>query len=270
VQAAQQLLFPDPQPLVERLGRDFFRHLPECPGVYLMRDATETILYVGKARNLRKRLGSYRVANPDRMPRRHLRLLRMVVRIELQECPDESTALARESELLRAVRPRFNRAGTWPASPRFFAWRCVEQQLQLAVAETTDAHWRFHGPLGRAAFVVQAVLARLLWLVVHPRHGYSGLPLGWFHGKPDSEISIHCGPIIEPAASNLEKLVSGRATEFCEWIRIQLAADLHPFDKAAVEADLEMITDGLALVRREQHQTFCTSKVPDGPQTSFR
>src|SRR5439155_6390067 len=101
-----------------------------------MRDTNDVILYVGKAKNLRKRLGSYRVANPDRMPRRHLRLLRAVVRIELQECPDERTALARESEVLRAVRPRFNRAGTWPAPPRFLGWRCVEQRLLLAVAET--------------------------------------------------------------------------------------------------------------------------------------
>ena len=34
--AYQALLFPDPRPLVERLGRDFFRRLPEDPGVYLM------------------------------------------------------------------------------------------------------------------------------------------------------------------------------------------------------------------------------------------
>src|SRR6266545_1195603 len=183
VPTAQQLLFPDPQPLVERLGRDFFRQLPECPGVYLMRDAADVILYIGKAKNLRKRLGSYRVANPDRMPRRHLRLLRTVARIELRECPDESTALARESELLRTVRPRFNRAGTWPAPPRFFAWRCVEQHLQLAVAETTDTQWRFHSPLGGTAFVLRAVLARLLWVAVNPGLGFSALPVGWFQGK---------------------------------------------------------------------------------------
>ena len=219
--------------------------------MYLMRDTNDVILYVGKAKNLRQRLNSYRVANPDRMPRRHLRLLHTVARIELQECPDESNALARESELLRAVRPRFNRAGTWPAPPRFFAWRCVEQQLQLAVAETPDANWRLHGPLGGTAFVLRTVLARLLWLAVHPCLGPSGLPVGWFHGKLDPEIAIHCGPMIEPVSFNLERLLSGQTAEFCEWIRTQLPADLHPFDKAAVEGDLEMITDGIAIVSRE-------------------
>ncbi len=79
---AQMLLFPDPRPLVERLGADFFRRAPDHPGVYLMRDASDTVLYIGKAKSLRKRLASYRVANPERMRRRHLRLLHAVVRNE--------------------------------------------------------------------------------------------------------------------------------------------------------------------------------------------
>jgi len=78
MRASQQLMFPDPQPLVERLGRDFFRTIPSGPGVYLMRDAADVVLYVGKAKDLRKRLTSYRVANPDRMPRRHLRRSRLI------------------------------------------------------------------------------------------------------------------------------------------------------------------------------------------------
>src|SRR5882672_11108546 len=120
---AQLLLFPDPRPLVERLGADFFRHAPELPGVYLMRDAANQVLYVGKARNLRKRLASYRVANPDRLRRRHLRLLGSVERIELQECASEEAALAREAELLRGLKPRFNRAGTWVGPRRYVTWK---------------------------------------------------------------------------------------------------------------------------------------------------
>jgi len=113
------MLFPDPRPLVERLGADFFRQLPERPGVYLMQDAAGLVLYVGKAKNLRQQLTSYRVANPDRLARRHLRLLRQVMKIGLQECTDEAAALAKESELLRALKPKFNRAGVWPGNPRY-------------------------------------------------------------------------------------------------------------------------------------------------------
>src|ERR1017187_10418774 len=116
---AQMLLIPDPKPLEERLGQEFFRNAPKCPGVYLMLDVQETILYVGKAKNLRQRLRNYRTANPDRMPRRHLRMVRQVTRIEFQFCPGESAALKRDSKLLRSLKPRFNRAGVWPGKTRF-------------------------------------------------------------------------------------------------------------------------------------------------------
>ncbi|MHB8521369.1 MAG: nucleotide excision repair endonuclease [Limisphaerales bacterium] len=241
--AAQQLLFPDPQPLVERLGRAFFRQLPACPGVYLMRDAGDAILYIGKAKNLRKRVGSYRVANPDRMPRRHLRLLRLVARIELQECLDESTALARESDLLRTVRPRFNRAGTWPAPPRFLAWRGVEQELHLVVTEMPEPNWQWHGPLGAGAHVLGALLARLIWLAVHPELGFSGLPVGWFHGRLKSETAIDCGRMIEPVAANLERLRCGHTAEFADWTRAQMPSELCAFERASVDADLKLLTD---------------------------
>src|SRR5712664_755369 len=106
----QLLLITDPTPLAKRLGQKFFPTPPKRPGVYRMRDAEDDVLYVGKAKNLQQRLRNYRIANPDRMPRRHLRMLREVARIEFQFCPGESAALNRESKLLRSLRPRFNRA----------------------------------------------------------------------------------------------------------------------------------------------------------------
>src|SRR5579863_1871669 len=166
----QLLLFPDPRPLPEQLGADFFRQAPECAGVYLMRDAADTVLYVGKAKNLRKRLGSYRVANPDRMARRHLRMLRAVVRIELRECADEAAALATESELLLALRPKFNRAGTWPAAGHHLAWRGSGTRLELDVMEKPEDDWRALGPISGARYL-RAALARLLWLATHPGSG---------------------------------------------------------------------------------------------------
>jgi excinuclease UvrABC nuclease subunit len=69
------------------------------------------VLYVGKARNLRKRLSSYRVANPERLPRRIVRLLFRVRRIEFDDCKTDADAIEREAALICVLQPRFNRAG---------------------------------------------------------------------------------------------------------------------------------------------------------------
>jgi hypothetical protein len=109
--AGQLWLFDPPKPLVERFGEEFFQQLPTSPGVYLMCGQSEGVLYVGKARNLRKRLGSYRVANPERMPRRIVRLLHQVRRIEWDECPTEQAASEREEQLICVLAPKFNAVG---------------------------------------------------------------------------------------------------------------------------------------------------------------
>ena len=109
--AGQLWLFDPPKPLVERFGEDFFAALPTGPGVYLMCGAQEGVLYVGKARNLRKRLSSYRVANPERLPRRSIRLLHQVRRIEWDACATEQAASEREEMLICVLAPKFNSAG---------------------------------------------------------------------------------------------------------------------------------------------------------------
>ena len=112
----QLWLFPPPKPLVERFGDDFFHQIPASPGVYYFCGRREGVLYVGKAKSLRKRLTSYRVANPERMPRRTIRLLFLVERIEWDVCADEATAIQREKLLLRVLQPKFNRANRYPPS----------------------------------------------------------------------------------------------------------------------------------------------------------
>ena len=111
----QLWLLPCPRPLVDRLGPEFFRNLPSGPAVYLMCGPCEGVLYVGKAKNLRKRLCNYRVANPDKLGRRIFRLLHRVTRIEWDECASESAAQFREELLIAVLQPRFNSAGkVWP------------------------------------------------------------------------------------------------------------------------------------------------------------
>src|SRR5262245_12931788 len=132
-----------------------------------MRDLQETVLYVGKAKNLRKRLCSYRVANPDRLRKRQLKLLRAVSRIELELCADELSALTREAELLRALKPRFNRAGTWPIPGQYIAWNVNDTGLVFALGREVPPGWYFYGPTRGGAFTLRTSMIRLAWSAIH-------------------------------------------------------------------------------------------------------
>lgn len=82
-------------------------HLPDTPGVYLWKDADGTVLYVGKANNLRSRARSYLSADRDAAPKTHA-LMRAAADIETIVVPSETHALVLEANLIKEHRPRFN------------------------------------------------------------------------------------------------------------------------------------------------------------------
>lgn len=240
----QMLMFPDPRPLVERLGRDFFRCAPENPGVYLMRDAADRVLYVGKAKNLKNRLAHYRVANPDRLARRHLRLLSLVVRIELNECADERSALARESELLLQMRPRFNRAGTWPKPRYYFQWKLEASGLRMGVAEQQEDEWTQHGPISGAKFLL-ACVGRLIWLTLHPDRGADRLPYGWLGGQRQREVVIEVSDASNSAWAKLPSVLSdlfwAGPASLANWVLQHRQDAVQAFTAQLIAQDLEQV-----------------------------
>ncbi|MEJ8568294.1 excinuclease ABC subunit UvrC [Wenzhouxiangellaceae bacterium CH-27] len=84
----------------------FAGRLPTGPGVYMMRDAEERALYVGKARNLRKRVASYFDTRPkvDRI----MRMLAQVESMEVSLTRTEGEALLLENEWIKSLKPRYN------------------------------------------------------------------------------------------------------------------------------------------------------------------
>jgi len=242
VPPAQQRLWPDAQPLVERFGREFFRQVPETPGVYLMHGTAEAVLYVGKAKNLRHRLASYRVANPERMARRTLRLLHLVERIGWEECEDERAALRRESELLRALKPRFNRAGVWVGPKRFLGWRTVADGVELAVMEVAAEGWNCVGPLGAQAIRLHRALVRLLWCRFHPEAGLAGMPVGWINGAHGRNVLLRPAEVslASEGCERLNRLVTGSGS-LGEWLPPITAA----FEQDLRDEDLELVTKQL-------------------------
>lgn len=87
-------------------GRAFARTLATRPGVYVMRDERGNVLYVGKARNLRRRVASY-FDGRDKGPRINL-MIRKIAAVEVSLTRTEAEALLLENEWIKAHRPRFN------------------------------------------------------------------------------------------------------------------------------------------------------------------
>jgi len=99
------------QTTVKAMWRPHLPDLPEGPGVYLFRDARGDILYIGKARCLRRRIASY-FHRRRVQPRRLRRLAARTRAVTVHETGSELEALLLESRLLKQERPPFNRLST--------------------------------------------------------------------------------------------------------------------------------------------------------------
>ena len=84
----------------------FVKRLPDRPGVYRMLDADGKIVYVGKARSLRSRVGSYFRA--DQLQPKVQALVRAIAGVEVTVTNSDIEALLLEHNLIKAHRPRFN------------------------------------------------------------------------------------------------------------------------------------------------------------------
>src|SRR6188508_42312 len=83
------------------------RLAPTSPGVYRMLNAASDVLYVGKAKNVRKRLASYARVNAP-LPARILRMIATTMTVEIISTTTETEALLLEANLIKQLRPRFN------------------------------------------------------------------------------------------------------------------------------------------------------------------
>ena len=85
------------------------RHIkiaPEAPGVYRMLGENDEVLYVGKAKNIKKRIVAY--SHFDKLPIRLQRMVSQIKRMEFIIVENEAKALLMENELIKELEPKYN------------------------------------------------------------------------------------------------------------------------------------------------------------------
>lgn len=151
-----------------KFGADFVRELPEAPAVYLFKDEHGTVLYAGKARNVRKRLAGYRTTSRRKAHRKMRRLVNEAHTLEVRIQASERDALLLENELIRSLRPCFNVDGAFDFLYPAIGTGRADGQLRLCFTSDTGPFealgLRWHGtfrPRRRAREAFDALVGLL-------------------------------------------------------------------------------------------------------------
>jgi len=165
-----------------KFGADFLAGVPHEPGVYRIYDSGGGLLYVGKARDLRRRLAQYRTTRRTKKDRKRRALVRAAERIEWQACASELDASLTELGLIQALRPRRNVAGAFPFLYPFIGIQVADADTRFCLTTSPEAFAAFdlHGAFRSRDVTREAFFAlmRLLRFVGHetarrPRHRLS-------------------------------------------------------------------------------------------------
>ena len=118
--------------------------LPEVPGVYQFYNKGDKIIYIGKSKNIKKRVSSYFNKTPDNQKTRVL--VKNIDRIEHVVVDTEMDALLLENNLIKKYKPRYN---ILLKDDKTYPWICLEKQPKPKIFFTrniTDKSREYFGP----------------------------------------------------------------------------------------------------------------------------
>lgn len=130
-----------------KFGPGFLAGVPARPGVYRLLDAEGAVLYVGKARDLRRRLAQYRTTRRVKRDGKRRALVRAAAHIAWEVCASELEASLLEIHLIQDLRPPANVAGAFPFLYPFVGIRADGRETHFCLTTSPDAFPTFdlHG-----------------------------------------------------------------------------------------------------------------------------
>jgi excinuclease ABC subunit C len=185
----------------QKFGAEFVESLPGSPGVYLVYDRDDQLIYVGKAKNLKRRLSQYRNTMRRKKHRRMRGIVKAAARIEFRCAESDFDACRTEMTLIQKHRPRWNIVGAYSFLYPLIGIRSADGNIEFCMTTTPEAilkehpGFKFHGAFRSRRITGDAFFAlmRLLRFIGHvnpsnrrvriPRHSYlwsfRRLPSNW-------------------------------------------------------------------------------------------
>ncbi|NLB50822.1 MAG: excinuclease ABC subunit UvrC [Clostridiaceae bacterium] len=270
--------------------------VPEEPGVYLMRDASGSVLYVGKANSLRQRLRNYFTPNPA-VDRRIAAMISKIASYDTILCANELEALVLEATLIKQYQPPYNilmrddkeypyiRVTLQEAFPRVMK--------AFRVGDDVEEGARYYGPwlagdINRALKVLEAVFPLRTCSRDLPRD----------IGKERPCLNYHIGRCLAPCAGYISQedyraivdeviqFLDGRTDELIKRFQKDMhqAAEELDYEKAArlrgkwqalarLREEQRVVDqrggerDALALARNGNEVAICKMEIRDGRVT---
>jgi len=138
---------PD-EAVVDEALRSRLSEVPTAPGVYLMKDAADRVIYVGKAKDLRARLRSW-LSNPPEDPKVSA-MLAVVKDFECLVAESEVDALLMEARLIKDIQPRYNIELKDDKSYPFLEITRYEDFPRVAITRNPKPRSKLYGPFTSA------------------------------------------------------------------------------------------------------------------------
>ena len=248
---------PRPATLKEKV-----RRLPDGPGVYLMKDRLGRILYVGKAKSLKRRVSSYFQPARSFLSQPKIRaLVELVTDFDILEVHSEPEALLLEGRLIKQYKPRYNTSFT--DDKRFLLVR-VDLAAELPRFGLTrlrkDDGSRYFGPFAHSALLRRTLLQMrrrfgILLGDAHPVRAGEGVHRLYddvraeIYGHPNEVTTAEYRDRVAAACEFLE----GRSREWLTTLRAEMeaAAAKQQFEQAAELRDIvQALEETLAKTRR--------------------
>jgi len=221
--------------------------LPEGPGVYLFKDAAETILYVGKARSLRSRVRSYFLESRWADAKTGS-LVREIADLETIVVDNDREALALENQLIKRYKPKFNVLLRDDKTYPYIRFTAFEKYPRVYVTRKL----RKDGSIYFGPYFPHSLAHRIVHFI-HKRFLVPSctVDLTRHHPRPCLQYYIHrcLGPCVAglttderyaEAAHDVRTFLEGRRHDLMKSLeaRMQAASEEERFEQAAAYRDL--------------------------------